>query len=757
MLIGRFKLTTVKFKDLAPIVLVMLLLFVSIACANMLIPSYVAIREEFNIPKALIAIPDAFFVLISAFFALLWGYWADKIDRGKVLLAGAFSWTLGMLLTAFSTSYLMLIISRVSSGAGLGCVLPVGYSIISDAIPPEERSGWFGTLAILSSISNGAGQGLSSFLGPILTWRFPFLLLSGISIIVIFILFLVKIPQRGASEDELLDLIELNLEYSYRISKEDLAVIVRKKTNFYLIIQGFFSIIPGTVLVYFTTSMLTLQYFNDIPSEIRLQTATIFAGMIGIGYLVGNAVFARLGDVLFRRNKKNRARLATICLILSIPFAIILLLSLQPILKSELNITYPETIPTDQLWSYIFQTIGAIFVAYPTYIIFFIFALIASMLGAGPVANRNAVMIDVNMPEHKGTAASFFKLSEQISKGVTLLISFTLISLLGSIFNMIFITIFFWFPAAILWLFASRNVEKDMNQKTMILSERKQISLIDYIFELEIQIDRAIQKVQDSKYYILIDNEKFNQLLRDAIIIFKFCEREGESRSITNIEEKAHIMKLRTLLFLQETNKIYRQLNEEDLSPSEKEQLQEGLNQISLRISEGEKSTYGMIQTYYEDAYLKILEARLNRKNHLIRGLGKILEAISIYERVKYLLNERIEAVKEKIDLSEEDSLVLQKEQELLDKCLKSLRATIKLKEEIENAFEQLRAKGVDKIDLLKISELTQEFNVDLYDVIVDTFRSDNKTRNVLIEVLNNIDNIFIEYDKWREVDLKVF
>ena len=757
MLIGRFKLTTVKVKDLAPIVLVMLLLFVSIACANMLIPSYAAIRQEFNIPEALIAIPDAFFVLISAFFALLWGYWADKIDRGKVLLAGAFSWTLGMLLTAFSTSYLMLIISRVSSGAGLGCVLPVGYSIISDAIPAEERSGWFGTLAILSSISNGAGQGLSSFLGPILTWRFPFLLLSGISVIVIFILFLVKIPQRGASEDELLDLIELNLEYSYRISREDLAVIVRKKTNFYLIIQGFFSIIPGTVLVYFTTSMLTLQYFNQIPAEIRLQTSTIFAGMIGVGYLVGNAVFARLGDVLFRRNKKNRARLATICLIFSIPFAIILLLSLQPINVNNLDIVYPATIPPEKIWRYIFQTIGEIFVAYPTYIIFFIFALIASMLGAGPVANRNAVMIDVNMPEHKGTAASFFKLSEQISKGVTLLISFTLISLLGSIFNMMFITIFFWFPAAILWIFASRNVEIDMNQKAMILSERKQISLIDYIFELEIQIDRAIQKVQDSKYYILIDNEKFNQLLRDAIIIFKFCEREGESRSITNIEEKAHIMKLRTLLFLQETNKIYRQLNEEDLSPYEKEQLQEGLKQISLRISEGEKSTYGMIQTYYEDAYLKILEARLNRKNHIIRGLGKILEAISIYERVKYLLNERIETVKEKNDLSEEDSLVLQKEQELLDKCLKSLRATIKLKEEIENAFEQLRAKGVDKIDLLKISELTQEFNVDLYDVIVDTFRSDIKTKNVLIEVLNNIDNIFIEYDKWREVDLKVF
>jgi len=177
----------------------------------MLIPSYAAIKEEFNIPEALIAIPDAFFVLISAFFALLWGYWADKIDRGKVLVAGAFSWTFGMLLTAFSNSYLMLVISRVSSGAGLGCVLPVGYSIISDAIPAEERSGWFGTLAILSSISNGAGQGLSSFLGPIFSWRFPFLLLAVISVIVIFILFFVKIPQRGAGEDELLDLVRKRL------------------------------------------------------------------------------------------------------------------------------------------------------------------------------------------------------------------------------------------------------------------------------------------------------------------------------------------------------------------------------------------------------------------------------------------------------------------------------------------------------------------------------------------------------------------
>ncbi|UCC18928.1 MAG: MFS transporter [Promethearchaeota archaeon] len=746
-----------KFKDLAPIILVMLLLFVSTACANMLIPSYTAIKTEFNIHEAFIAIPDAFFVLISAFFALLWGYYTDRIKRKRVIMVGALSWTIGMILTALSPSYLVLIISRVASGAGLGCVLPVGYSIISDAIPPEERSGWFGTLAILSSISNGAGQGLSSFLGPILTWRFPFFLLAGISVIVIVILFFVKIPQRGASEDELLELIELDLEYSYRISKEDLKTIVKKKTNRYLIIQGFFSIVPGTVLVYFTTSMLVLQYFHQIPPEIQLQTATIFAGMIGIGYILGNSIFARLGDVLFRRNKKNRARLATICLILSIPFALVLLLSIRPIVITELNINYPSTIPPDEIFVYMLRTIGEIFVAYPTYIIFFIFSLMASMLGAGPVANRNAVMIDVNMPEHKGTAASFFKLSEQTSKGITLLISYTLISIFGSIFNMIFFSIFFWFPAAVYWLLASRNVETDMNLKSRILSERKQVSLIDYIFELEIQMDRAIQKVQDSKYYLVNDQIKSIKLLNDALKIFKFCEREGVSRSITNIEKKAHIMYLRVLLIKHETNTIYKILNQEDLSTDKKKLLIRDLRQIYVKISEWEKSTFGEIQTYYEDAYLKIIEARLNRKQNLFKGLRSILEAIKIYERVKYLLSERLEIVTEKHKLTEEESIVRDREQELFNKCSESLNATIKLKEEIESTLNQLNEKGVEFEDLQKISDLAEEYDIDLYEVIVDTFQKDNKTRKALIETLDKIDYIFSQYDEWKEVELKVF
>ncbi len=757
MLIGRFKFTKIKVKDLTPIILVMLLLFVSIACANMLIPSYASIQSEFLIPEALLAIPDAFFVLVSAFFALIWGYYTDRIDRTKIIMAGAFSWTIGMMLTAFSINYEMLVISRMLSGAGLGCVLPVGYSIISDSIPPDERSGWFGTLAILSSISNGIGQALSSFLGPILTWRFPFFLLSAISMVIVFILFFVKIPQRGAKEDELIELSEMHLEYQYTISKEDLSRIIKKKTNRYLIVQNFFSIIPGTITIFFLTSMLNIYYFYELPLEIRLQTATIFAGLLGIGYILGNSILSYLGDILYRKNKKNRTRLATVCLIFSIPFFVITLLVITPIQLADLDITYPTPIPLADIARFMFLTIGEIFSKYPNYIFYLIFGLIGTIFSAGPVANRNAVMIDINLPEHRGTSVSFLNLSEQVGKGLTLLISYLLISLLGSIFHMMLFSTLFWIPAIFMWILATRSVGNDLTSKSMILSERKQISLLDYIFELEIQMDRAIQKIQDARYYILSKPGKFNVLLDDAIKIFNYCEKEGKNRSITNIGEKCRKLNMRAKSIKQMANQIFKLLKSDDLSAKERDILSEDLRQIDLLIAEGKKSTFGELQIYYEDAYLKIIEARLLRKNDLLKSIAKIIQAIKIYERVKNLLNERLEIIDDNSDLSKEDLVAYDKEKDLYNKTSESLKATIKLKEEFEGIFKQLEEKGINRLDLMKISELTNEYDVNLSNVILETFGQEKETKNAILKIIKEIDVIFNEYDNWKEVELNVF
>ncbi|MBN1214788.1 MAG: MFS transporter [Candidatus Lokiarchaeota archaeon] len=724
----------------------------------MLIPSYSAIIAEFNIEEAIIAIPDALFVLISAFFALIWGYYADKFNRTTILFAGAVSWTIGMILTGISPNLQILITSRMLSGAGLGCVLPIGYSIISDAIPPDERSGWFGILAILSAISNAIGQGLSGFLGPIFDWRFPFFLLSAISVVIIILLLFIKLPYRGTSEAELMELSDLNLEYSFRISKKDLKQIIGKKTNLYLIIQGFFSIIPGTILIYFIQSILITYYFYDIPAAISGQTAAVFAALIGIGYLIGNIVLSQLGDVLYRRNRKNRVRLSTICMLLAIPTGLLMLYLLVPVDITKLDIVYPEPFPKSETFSYLFKTIGQIFTKYPQFIYFFVFAFLASFLSAGPVANRNAVMIDVNLPEHKGTAASFFNLSEQIGKGITLLLSFMLISFLGNMFITLEFSIFFWLPAGILWFFAGKNVTKDMDKKSQILQERKQITLIDYIFELDIQMDRAIQKIQDAKYYIRNDKEKFLKLIDDGIRILKFCEREGEFRSMTNITNKACDLGEKASAIKDSTKIIYKNLDQRDLTETEKDNLYKDLEQIKLKIGILEKSTFGTIQTYYEDAYIKIIEATLMRRADLLKSLSKIYDAIRIYDRVRQLLSERIDNVHSKADLSDEDSFIYEKELELYKKTKKALWATQNLRDQFEGILNHLEEHGIKRQNLEKISDLTSEYNVNFYQIILDTFDYDKETKEKLLSEISYIDKIFLEFDKIYELkELNVF
>ena len=317
--------------------------------------------------------------------------------------------------------------------------------------------------------------------------------------------------------------------------------------------------------------------------------------------------------------------------------------------------------------------------------------------------------------------------------------------------------VFLWVPSTLLWFLAGKSVETDMEHKSKILSERKQVNLLDFIFELEIQMDRATQKVQDSKYYILSNPLKFNKLLEEAITILSYCEKEGEFRSITKIENRAHNLNIKATSIKTMANQIFRILEVEDLTAREIDMLNEDLRQIVLKIAEGERSTFGDLQIYYEDAYLKIIEARLLRKNDLIKSRGKILDAINIYERVKNLLNERLDILLDNSELSDEDKFVYEKEQELLEKCTKALIATNNLKEEFEGIFEKLEEKGIAEKDLKKISELTLEYNINLYKVIVETFGQDKKTKDTILEVLNEIDAIFNDYDKLKELELKVF
>jgi MFS family permease len=738
------KLTKQEFFSL---ILVLILLFVNNAVANMLIPSYGTIVLELGIPKSIIAIPDAFFTLVSAAFALLWGYYVDKIDRARVIIAGGFCWSFGTLATGFSINFEMLFLARMVTGAGMGCVLPAGYSILSDVIPEGERSGYFGNLAILSSVANGAGQGLSSFIGPLLTWRFPFLLMSMISVGIMTMLFFIKFPKRGTREGELAALKDLRLDYNFAISAQDLKAIFKKKTNRHMAVAGFFAIIPGTVIIFYLTAVFQTHFFLELPTKIALQTSSLFAAMVGIGYLLGNSILGGLGDKVFKRNRRNRVRLGTAALLLTIPGCLIMLFAMVKVDYNVVNslVGYPTgEIPNDQIMSYVFSTIGAVFTQYPSYFFFLIFAVVGSFFSAGAVANRTAILIDVNLPEHRGTAVSFFNLAEQIGKGITLLIAGGLISVFSGIITalnfenqdpthlMMITTIFLYIPTAIMWWKMQKTVVSDMDDRSIVLRERQQMSIIDYIFELEISLDGGLQKIYDAR--LLIPNNLMQALdkISEADKIFENVSTIAENRNMEDVQEKATKLRSMSKEILTDLHEVLRHHRDGTSI------YQPDMTQIQMKIDEFPRSDLGKIEILYETGYLKVVEARLERKTNDVQALDDLESAIKIFERVEHLIQERLE------------SLAYEGEEEvpraLLAKAKRSGINTIKLRDDLQKVFDELRKAGIEFEDMRKMTALTVEYNVPMQEVLRETL--DAKRAEVIKAMSAEIDAIFAQYDQ---------
>ncbi len=735
-----------KKSEIFSLILIILMMFASIAAANMLIPSYAQIIIDFQVGRELIAIPDSLFVLVSAIFAVVWGYYTDKVDRSKVVMVGSFLSCVGFFFTVLCNDFTQLVLARIVTGAGMGCVLPLGYSILGDIIPAEERSSWFGFLAIMSSISNAAGNAMSAFLGPLnimgLSWKFPFIILSFISIIIIIFLIFVKIPGVGAHEEDLAALQKMEqLDYSYTINKKELIRLLKKPTNRNLILNGFFSIVPGTILIYFMITALSDAndgFLAVLPTAIRLQTSAILAGMTGIGYLLGNIVLAGVGDQLYKKNRRNRSLLATVTMIAAVPLILLMLVSIQKIDASFLEImNYPDPIPQDQIMSYVVKTIFGIFREYPGYIAYFIFAFLGSFLGAGAVANKNAILIDVNLPEHRGTATSFFQLTEQLGKSITLLLSSVILNIVGSYIGMMMIGTLFWIPAAMLWYASVKVIENDLDEKSRILRERTQLTFIDFLFDLEFALDDGVRYIYDFARKLPKDKKQSEKLLNKAESIFKMVFDRSKGKKIGDIENKARTYLMNCLVI------------KNDLLMLGRETTTEELESIAKKVKENfEPSDISKIEVLYENAFLKVCEAKLNRKYNIFETIYLLDDAVQIYDRVIGLTEDRL--IEEGSKKMSEDELEYQKRvQNLLNNAKKSKMNTDMLKERIKEVFKAIENKGIKQTDLRQMMKLASDFQIEMDSLIEETFGKWN-SREIKKEIAK-IDGLFKEYDSWQE------
>ncbi len=129
------------------------------------------------------------------------GKLSDMFGRKWLLVIGMAIFTLGSFLSGISQSITELIIYRAFQGIGFGMMSALGFIVIADIFPPEERGKYGGLMAGVFGLSTLIGPTLGGFLTDTFSWRWCFYAPIPLGVIII-IIFIFLFPQLKTSHEK---------------------------------------------------------------------------------------------------------------------------------------------------------------------------------------------------------------------------------------------------------------------------------------------------------------------------------------------------------------------------------------------------------------------------------------------------------------------------------------------------------------------------------------------------------------------------
>lgn len=129
----------------------------------------------------------------------LTGKLSDMYGRKWFFVVGMSIFILGSFLCGMSQTMAQLIIFRAFQGIGFGVIAALGFIVIADIFPPEERGKYGGLMAGVFGISTIIGPTLGGYLTDALSWRWCFFAPIPIGVIII-LLFIFYFPQYRPSQ-----------------------------------------------------------------------------------------------------------------------------------------------------------------------------------------------------------------------------------------------------------------------------------------------------------------------------------------------------------------------------------------------------------------------------------------------------------------------------------------------------------------------------------------------------------------------------
>jgi MFS family permease len=159
------------------------------------------LQTEFELDDTRIGFLNSAFMLVYALTSPFTGYTVDLLSRRLLIPLGLAFWSLICAATAFSRSFVQLIILRGAEGLGESFYFPASMSILADYHGPGTRSRAMSIHQTSVYLGTAGGWFLGGSLGQLYGWRSPFwaLGLAGMAYALMLALCLIE-PRRAAIE-----------------------------------------------------------------------------------------------------------------------------------------------------------------------------------------------------------------------------------------------------------------------------------------------------------------------------------------------------------------------------------------------------------------------------------------------------------------------------------------------------------------------------------------------------------------------------
>lgn len=435
-------------------------------------PLFSSIAKDLNVNIAALGMVSAVNILVTSLSSVYWGYLSGKFNRKKLIIIGTILWSISVFLTSRSSTYAQLFIFQIFTGIGLGCISSIGFSVLTDYIPQKYR----GMLLSLWGMSQGfggiAGALMASLIATATNWKKPFEIVSIIGFFLIILYLFIKEPTLGESEPELQELVKEGYGYNYNIEFNHFSEIVSKRSNILLFFQGFFMNITTGSLIWLPTLYISKIQHQGYNSRIAIIVSGYLFALFQIGGL-SSAFFGYLGDVFQRKTYKGRALLTSFFVFITAP--LYLAMFITPM--HNLSLTNSNN-------SYlILISILKQIVTNPWMTVMFVLSVLASAAQSANTPNWLALITDVNLPEHRGTAFSVANIANSLGRtlgnvGIGYLL--VIVSKYTSEPNNYMITLIifqlFLIPSALSYIKMAKSNVKDISEVKSTLRRRAKLT-----------------------------------------------------------------------------------------------------------------------------------------------------------------------------------------------------------------------------------------------------------------------------------------